>query len=68
MAVFALDFVLRLVGLRGHFPHHDGLGAAPSAAAADGGGLLRILAIAVAVFAVLSGAVWWSVRLAIELY
>ncbi|WP_369726653.1 hypothetical protein AB8Z38_31400 [Bradyrhizobium sp. LLZ17] len=68
MAPFALDLLLRLTGVRGQIPRFDDfrpVPATPSTRAA--GRLLRALAIAAAVFAALSLAVWGTVWLAIRL-
>ncbi len=68
MAVFALDLVLWLTGVRSHLPRFDDFPPVPATRAAGPGNLLRVLAITLAVFAVLSAALWWIVRLAIELH
>jgi hypothetical protein len=67
MALFALDFVLRLLDVRGHIPRFDDFRPVPAVPSAGAGHLVRALAIAVAVFAALSLAVWGTVWLAIQL-
>lgn len=68
MAVFALDLVLWLTGVRSHISHYDDFRPDPVPPAAGTGNLFRVVAMAVAACAVLSAAVWWTVRLAIELH
>jgi hypothetical protein len=66
MAVFALDLVLFwLTGVRSHLQRFDGLGPAPAPGPVT---LVRVVGITAAVCAVVSAALWWSVRLAIELH
>jgi hypothetical protein len=67
MASFALDLVLWLAGIRGHIPRFDDFRPVPVAPAAGSGHGGRVLAIVIAVLAVISLAIWGTVRIAIEL-
>lgn len=67
MASLALDLVLWLAGIRGHSPRFDEFRPVPVAPAAGANRLVHILAIAAAVLAALSLAVWSTVWIAIEL-
>ena len=67
MAPFALDLLLWLTGVRGQIPRFDDFRPAPATPSARAGRLLRALAIAAAVFAAVSLAVWGTVSLAIRL-
>jgi hypothetical protein len=67
MGLFALDVVLRLLGVRGHIPRFDDFRPAPVTPVAGPVSALRVLAVMIAVFAVLSLGVWATVWLAIQL-
>jgi hypothetical protein len=67
MGLFAVDIVLWLSGIRGHIPRFDDFQPMPVAPVSASGRMIRALATIVAVFAVLSLAVWLTVWLAITL-
>jgi hypothetical protein len=67
MALFALDLVLWLAGIRGNIPHFDDFRPVPVAPAAGANHLVRVLAIVAAVLIALSLAIWGTVWIAIEL-
>jgi hypothetical protein len=68
MGLSALDFVLWLLGVRGHIPRYEDFRPVPQAApAARANNIMLALAVIVAVFVVLSLAVWMTVWLAIQL-
>lgn len=67
MGLLILDVVLWLLGVRGHIPRSDGFRPVPSETSASRSALSRILVTLIAVFAVLSLAVWTTVWLAIQL-
>ncbi|MBI5262586.1 MAG: hypothetical protein HY852_12305 [Bradyrhizobium sp.] len=67
MGLFVLDVVLWLLGVRGHIPQFGDFRPVPSETSANPSVLKRILTAFVAVFAVLSLAVWATVWLAIRL-
>lgn len=65
MRIFALEFILSLLDVRGHIPRFDDFRPAPAAPAPAG--VVRALAAAMAVFAALSLAIWGLVWLAVTL-
>jgi hypothetical protein len=65
MRLLALELILSLLDVRGHIPRFDDFRPAPAAPAA--GGVVRALAAAIAVFVVLSLAIWGTVGLAVYL-
>lgn len=67
MGLFVLDILLWLTGIRGHIPRFDDFQSAPVAPVSAPGRLVRALAAVIAVFAVLSFAVWATVEIAISL-
>jgi hypothetical protein len=69
MSLLVLDIVLWIVGIRGHIPRNDGfrVGRSDPSLGAGSGALLRVLAVAAAVVAGLSLALWAAVWLAIKL-
>ncbi|MBB4370813.1 hypothetical protein GGD63_003608 [Bradyrhizobium sp. cir1] len=67
MALFALDLVLWLTGIRGHIPRFDDFRPVPAAPATGASHLARVLALMAAVFTALSLAVWGTVWMAIHL-
>ncbi|MBR0820475.1 hypothetical protein [Bradyrhizobium liaoningense] len=67
MASLALDLVLWLIGVRGHIPRFDDFRPVPAAPSVGAGYLARVLAIAAAILAALSLAVWGTVWIAIQL-
>jgi hypothetical protein len=67
MALFALDLVLWLAGIRGNIPRFDDFRPVPVAPAAGANHLVRVLAIVAAVLIALSLAIWGTVWIAIEL-
>lgn len=69
MGLFVLDVLLRIFGIRGPLPHHDGLpaGGSGSPFAANSGALIRVLAVVLVSLGVLSLALWAAVWLAIKL-
>jgi hypothetical protein len=68
MSQFLLDAILRVFGIRGHIPGHDDFPIDPdrSSFAENSRGLMRMLAIAAAVVAVMSLVLWVAVLLAIK--
>ncbi|MDE2376123.1 hypothetical protein [Bradyrhizobium sp.] len=68
MALFALDIVFWLVGVRGHIPRFDDFRPEPAVPAAGPVHAARVLAVTVAVLAVLALTVWTTVWLAIRLF
>jgi hypothetical protein len=67
MALFALDLVLWLTGVRDHIPRFDDFRPIPTAPSTSTGHLVRLLAIMTAVLAALSLAIWGTVWIAIKL-
>jgi len=67
MALFALDLVLWLAGIRGNIPRFDDFRPVPVAPAAGANHIVRVLAIVAAVLIALSLAIWGTVWIAIEL-
>ncbi|KQT24904.1 MAG: hypothetical protein ACOY3N_14595 [Bradyrhizobium sp.] len=65
MRLFALELILSLLDVRGHIPRFDDFRPAPATPATAG--IVRALAAAIAVFAVLSLAIWGTVWLAVQL-
>jgi hypothetical protein len=65
MRLFALELILSLLDVRGHIPRFDDFRPIPAAPAPVG--VMRAVAAAIAVFAVLSLAIWATVWLAIHL-
>ncbi|PPQ18981.1 hypothetical protein CV770_12645 [Bradyrhizobium sp. AC87j1] len=61
MRLLALELILSLLDVRGHIPRFDDFRPAPA-------GTARALAAAIAVFAVLSLAIWATVWLATRLF
>ncbi|TPQ39536.1 hypothetical protein C2U70_07065 [Bradyrhizobium guangdongense] len=68
MGLFVLDVVLWLTGIRGHIPRFDDFQPVPAVPVSASTRLIRALAAMVAVFAVLSFAVWATVWFAISLF
>ncbi len=66
MRLLALELILSLLDVRGHIPRFDDFRPAPVAPAPAG--TARTLATAIAVFAVLSLAIWATVWLASHLF
>ena len=67
MGLFVLEALLRIFGIRGHIPHHDGSpaggGGSPSATRP---GIWVLAAVAVSILAlslILWAAVWLAIRL-----
>ncbi|RZN08971.1 hypothetical protein CWO91_19940 [Bradyrhizobium genosp. SA-3] len=67
MRLLALELILSLLDVRGHIPRFDDFRPVPAAPATGPVGIARALAAAIAVFIVLSLAIWATVRLAIQL-
>ncbi|MDD1527720.1 MULTISPECIES: hypothetical protein [Bradyrhizobium] len=65
MRLLALELILSLLDVRGHIPRFDDFRPTPVAPAPAG--TARALAAIIAVFAVLSLAVWATVWLAVQL-
>ncbi|WP_440642312.1 hypothetical protein ACSHT2_15420 [Bradyrhizobium sp. PUT101] len=65
MRLLALELILSLLDVRGHIPRFDDFRPAPATPASAG--MVRALAAAIAVFVVLSLAIWGTVGLAISL-
>ncbi|MDA9530648.1 MULTISPECIES: hypothetical protein [unclassified Bradyrhizobium] len=65
MRLLALELILSLLDVRGHIPRFDDFRPAPATPASTG--MVRALAAAIAVFVVLSLAIWGTVGLAISL-
>ncbi|MGY8633707.1 hypothetical protein RAD15_14620 [Bradyrhizobium sp. 14AA] len=65
MRLLVLELILSLLDVRGHIPRFDDFRPVPAASAPAG--VVRALAAAIAVFAVLSLAIWATVWLAIHL-
>jgi hypothetical protein len=65
MRLLALELILSLLDVRGHIPRFDDFRPAPATPAA--GGVVRALAAAIAVFVVLSLAIWGTVGLVMYL-
>ena len=65
MALLAIDFLLTLLGVRGHIPRFDAFPPGP-ARVPDTGPLLRAMAAIVALFVVLAIAIWVMVWFAVQ--
>ncbi|MEY9179420.1 hypothetical protein ABIG06_001127 [Bradyrhizobium sp. USDA 326] len=65
MRLLALELILSLLDVRGHIPRFDDFRPTPAAPASVG--MVRALAAAIAVFVVLSLAIWGTVGLAMSL-
>lgn len=65
MRPLALELILSLLDIRGHIPRFDDFRPAPATSAPTG--VVRALAAAIAVFAVLSLGIWATVWLAVHL-
>ena len=66
MRLLVLELIFSLLDVRGHIPRFDDFRPAPVAPAPAG--TVRALAAAIAVFAVLSLAIWATVWLATHLF
>jgi hypothetical protein len=68
MALFALDIVLWLLGVRGHIPRFDEFRPVPATPVPGASGaVLRMLAAVIVGLGLLSLAVWCAVWLALRL-
>jgi len=65
MSLLAFELILSLLDIRGNIPRFDDFRPAPATSAPIG--IVRALAAAIAVFAVLSLGVWATVWLAVHL-
>ena len=68
MALFALDIVLWLLGVRGHIPRFDEFRPVPSTPVPEAGGaVMRMLASVIVGLGLLALGVWCAVWLALRL-
>jgi hypothetical protein len=67
MNLYALDALLRIIGIRGHVPHYDAFRPGRNEPSPGTGTLLRALVAVMVSVGVLSLVLWTAVWLAIKL-